>query len=330
MHRSKSLLSLHGVLVELTATTSLITRLQNALEYKGAGALDGDADLDADVRMAFHYASTEASFPQARLLARSEAGINVYLRDEGYVLSDGHSTVDVVPDEGRATGVINSEASSDEAVHFLASMSLVLILRHLGYYVLHTAAAAESDTSLLIIGPSDTGKSTTALNLVRSGWDYVSDDSVLLHLQDDAVTALSFRRDFCLDAAAADVFPPLATHEWASPPNDPVKWRVELDRLLPGRYIPSCQPNVLLFPRLCDSGPTRLSSISALEAFEIAADQSIMGLAADAAGAMAHIEMIGRLISQCDSYRLLLGPDALSDPGLVSSLLAEALPPNVS
>ena len=84
------------------------------------------------------------------------------------------------------------------------AFALLKLLRPLGLYSLHAAGVmSKTGLGLLIIGPSGSGKSTLALGLIRRGWGYLSDDSVLLCSQVDGVTALALRKHFYIDADAA-------------------------------------------------------------------------------------------------------------------------------
>jgi hypothetical protein len=77
-------------------------------------------------------------------------------------------------------------------------------LRRHGLFDLHGAGllAPDSESGVLIIGPSGGGKSTLATQLVATGWSYLSDDELLLTLEDDKVIARGFRSFFALSAEA--------------------------------------------------------------------------------------------------------------------------------
>jgi serine kinase of HPr protein (carbohydrate metabolism regulator) len=87
-------------------------------------------------------------------------------------------------------------------------------------YGLHAGAVERAGTSLLIVGNSGCGKTTTAVVLVRSGWRYLSDDAVLLCAQDGAVEALAFSRGFSCTPGMREHFPELAIPDvWAGEMN---------------------------------------------------------------------------------------------------------------
>ena len=82
----------------------------------------------------------------------------------------------------------------------LASFAVCAALRRYGLFELHGAGVVEpgSEKGVLIIGPSGSGKSTLALQLAMSGWPYLSDDELLLSLNEGTVEARGFRSFFAV------------------------------------------------------------------------------------------------------------------------------------
>jgi len=59
-------------------------------------------------------------------------------------------------------------------------LTLIWLLRERGRYALHASAVARGGRALLMAGESGSGKSSTALSLIHTGWDWLADDVVLL------------------------------------------------------------------------------------------------------------------------------------------------------
>jgi len=78
-------------------------------------------------------------------------------------------------------------------------------LRRYGLFDMHSAGVVEakSGDGVLIVGPSGSGKSTLALQLVQSGWSYLSDDELLLSVDKGVVEARGFRSFFAISEVGA-------------------------------------------------------------------------------------------------------------------------------
>src|SRR4051812_15284133 len=119
-----------------------------------------------------------------------------------FIEADG-STVRVGPDSpalievwtGR--GLAASNAAASARLVFNASMTA---MRRCGLYELHAAGAVEplSGAGVLFVGPSGSGKSTNATQLATAGWQYLSDDTLLISGAGERVEARALRRVFAV------------------------------------------------------------------------------------------------------------------------------------
>lgn len=67
---------------------------------------------------------------------------------------------------------------------------LAPFLRRQGYYLVHGFGATSNHGATLIIGPSNSGKTTAGLGLLMAGWGYLANDVVLLKREVDGIYAL--------------------------------------------------------------------------------------------------------------------------------------------
>ncbi len=204
-------------------------------------------------------------------------------------------------------------------------LALSLLLREKGWFGLHAAGLVWRGNGLLLVGRSDSGKSTLTYSLVRRGWSYLTDDAVLVHQSGSDVVAVSFREDFGLDPESARYFPEVA----ACPdrqPTDPAKLRVRMDWLHPGRFQPQCRPMLLIFPELADIPESRLVPLRRSEAFGRLLQASLMLGWMDDPAERCLLDVMGRLVRQAPAYLLEAGPDLLKRPRRMEQLLAAALP----
>lgn len=304
--------------------------LRKTLRYKGA-APDASAST-ADLTLDFSTDRSPESIPDtARQLGQTEhGGIWIWQGEDRMYLRRADSTVVLHPDEGVARGHLDTDLrrpSDDrrDPLFYLITMSLIILLRYRGWFPLHAAAVAQNGRGVLLTARSDSGKSTTALNLVRQGWSYLSDDTVLLRAEDDSVRAYSFRPDFCVDPEAADLFPELADHDWPSSLSDATKWRVDGQAAYPGQFTPTCVPRVLVVPSIADRPDSTLTPAERTDVLGHLFRQGALSMTPDRAVAQRHLELLKRLVHQTDTYRLDAGRDALDTPEVLDQLLASTL-----
>ena len=323
---------LHGVCVRTTANHPAVKEmLHRALRYKGAEALSTPGT--ADLVLSFSVDREPASVPDdARHLGQSEHGhIDVWMTADRMMLNHTEASVIIDQHAGTATATITPDLM-DARVHkrrdplfYLITFSLVILLRYRGWFALHTAALARDDHGLLLVAQSDSGKSTATMNLVRQGWSYLSDDTVLLRETGDRVEAHSFRRNFCVDPEATALFPELADQDWPASLSDADKWQVDIDALYPNQYAPIATPRVLILPEIVDAPVSRVEPVDAKETLATLIDQGALFLTPDPSVARQHLEVFRRLIEQTHAYRLHAGRDLLASSDRIHALLAPLL-----
>jgi hypothetical protein len=241
----------HDIDVHLEGTPKLTEAVADVLRYKGFEAISG-SDGYAHITLRFFPGHAPPERIIGETLAQLPVGVWIGRSSEGHFVTDGHSAVFLDFEKRLVDAVIASNEDHDSAspanVFYFVTVSLILMLRHLGYYAVHAACVERDGQGVLLVGRSDTGKSTTTINLVRHGWNYASDDSVVLFSGDDAVGALSMRRDFCIDVSALESYPEMTGRPWPPAPNDADKLRIDLQQVFSGRFVQRVTPTLLVFP----------------------------------------------------------------------------------
>lgn len=323
---------LHGLHIRTASDDAAVDRmLRRVLRYKGA-TRHPDADR-VDLTLDFRVDRAPARLPEtARHLGDSEhGGIGVWMADGRMWLRRGEATVALQPEAGTATAALTAgllharDESQRDPLFYLITFSLVILLRYRGWFALHTAALARHGRGLLLVAQSDSGKSTVTLHLVRQGWHYLSDDTVLLRSVGDRVQAHAFRRHCCVDPDAADLFPALAAYDWPPSLSDTTKWQVDVDRLYPGQRAPTCTPRALVLPTIVDAAASRVEPVAAKVALAQLIDQGALFLTPDPRIASRQLEVFRQLIDQSQAYRLHAGRDLRDDPRAAHALLAPLL-----
>lgn len=214
-----------------------------------------------------------------------------------------------------------------------------LLVRRTGRTFLH-ANALYTDVQgpaagLLLVGDCGSGKTSLTLSLLTAGWRYVTDDTVLLQLdevagmapsrQGNSIQAHAVRRGFaCTDTTLAQ-WPWLAALARDGVVLNRHKRLVDPDQLYPDRFAPVCAPRVLCFPRIRQIERSQARPLTRMQSFQALLGQPRNGLIAEPAFTPTLLTIFQALVEQCTSYELELGGDVFREPARISTLLAELL-----
>ncbi|HJZ81128.1 MAG TPA: hypothetical protein VKD91_12310 [Pyrinomonadaceae bacterium] len=205
---------------------------------------------------------------------------------------------------------------------------LAAALRRAGAFELHCAAVTDPDTTLsaLIVGPSGSGKSTLALQLVASGWNFSSDDVVLLTAAGDRVEAHGLRKHFALtsETIMRSGLPGL---------DSVLQWKpVGVDNKLPlppqeffsGRRLQKCSPELLIFAHRTGKLQSHVDAVDQSGAMKRLL-RMCPWACLDVPTSEQFLSVLGRLAKQCRAFDLYSGTDLLGDrrytAGLLSSIV---------
>lgn len=183
------------------------------------------------------------------------------------------------------------------------SFAVCAALRRYGLFDMHSAGVVEpgGGNGVVIIGPSGSGKSTLALQLVTSGWSYLSDDELLLSLDEGIVEARGFRSFFAVSEAGAQ-----SKHCF----------------VLPANRTEHASPYSLVFIRLNGERQSQLHQLTQTETMTrllracpwATYDKPIAG---------ANLNLLSALARQARGFDLSAGSDLL-DPNFAGSFVSSA------
>lgn len=317
---------LNGLSIEIgcdhPAVAAAVTRV---LDYFGCSPLPVDAS-PPEARLSLS-ADEDVSWPASVHATRDHNGVEVAYERPHVFLRTRDATVRLLLSSGQGHGRLEPWTTDEEMIPLsfvnLVIHSVLLLIRRHGWFPLHAAALERHGRGVLLIGEGDSGKSTQAMMLVRQGWSYLSDDSILLRLAGDGLEVRPLRRSFGLDADAEALFPEIANH-WRPFLTQEQKRRVDMTSLYPAQAADVCHPHLLLFPVIERRPRSELTPIGASEALMTVARQSPL-FAIDAAVSRPHLETITRLVTTTPAYRLSAGRDLLEEPDALSHRLMALL-----
>lgn len=296
-----------------------VSRYLHAVE----GSEDEGPDLSIDL---VKTALPPGPPPGAYRLGTFDNGFTLWRGKGGVVLMGGGcvAQLDVRNGHGTVCVALNAQNTTSRWVACAVVLeSLAILLHRHGLFSMHAAALAREGRGLVVAAAADSGKSTLTFRLVQRGWDYLSDDTILLRPSPDGVTVMGLRSHFSLDPEAEELFPGLSAGREASLLKEE-KWAVNVEALYPEQRIDACRPEVLLFPTIVDAAESRIVPASKAEAMgALLAQSSLARVKLDHAAA--HVDVLGRLVRDTDAYTLYAGRDLLDDPARADALIAPLL-----
>ncbi len=185
-----------------------------------------------------------------------------------------------------------------------------------GVQMFHSALVAFEGRGAMLIGRSGAGKTTTALNCLTAGLDYLGDDYCAVSLGADTVTGYSLFAAARLFSEDLDYFPALRSVAVHDPNED--KALVLLHPAFERQLVPSVPIRALLLPRQVPGVETSVRSATAVQvALELMPSMRL--LMPDMLGTA--FERSTALAERLPCYWLDLGDDLRRIPAFMADLL---------
>lgn len=195
--------------------------------------------------------------------------------------------------EGELRGFITSELLAvNGRLEDVIYTSLAPLLRRRGLFMVHAFAASKNGRSLLLVGPSHSGKTSTGLNLLLHGWELLANDVVLLHQHNHAVHALPTPGTLGIRPHTFELLPRLQ------------KQLADMN----GRWSTPCPVTTLLFPQILPKGGETavLPHNRAIALTQLMAESMDRW---DTATLAPHLALLQQLCQQATTHQLHLGSD---------------------
>ncbi|GIW46956.1 MAG: hypothetical protein KatS3mg078_0833 [Deltaproteobacteria bacterium] len=272
----------------------------------------------------FEFYITEKPYPIPSGLVRVvKSPLLTYYRKgkEIYFISEDGSTVCLNPTARSAKGFIRRETLNNSLVLYsLIGACLLENLKYLGLYFLHSAALYGNGIGYLVSGDGGCGKTTISISLVREGFKYVSDDSLLLEEIGEEVVVHPLYTNFHIDQNLAECFPEIAGDKCLSIPEGS-KVSVDISKIFPDSFIPHLRPDIIITPKITYNEKSQLYPISQLEVYKRLLKQ--IPLAVDKEVSKNQLNALEKLVKQTTCFELLSGKDIHKDPKRLVSLICE-------
>jgi len=280
-------------------------------------------DRPIDIELGCQFANESFEIPGDDFQKTDSYGLSIGNGTDQTVITDGNSAfvIDHPAGKGRITFHPSFTEKSPLAKSNFFLIGLIHLLAQYGYYDLHGAGLTHNGNGYLLLGPSGSGKSSLALNLVEQGWGYASDDALVLHANKNDVSVLSFRKHFYVEPLLANRFPDLerVLKHHCRPQRD--KCFIDLEEIWPGRFQPNFVPAKIIFCRVNGAETSRIQLISKTDALLRLLPQSA-SIFFNQAFAKNQVDVLRRLIEQTDCFQLDTGLDVYDNPQNAADILS--------
>ena len=210
-----------------------------------------------------------------------------------------------------------SQTENRQLWHQFIHAGVAAYLSDRGFTPIHAAAVvAPNGDAWLIGGQTHSGKSTLVLGLIERGWQFLSDDSLILAVEAGEIVAHAWLGMSLLNPILLATYPHLRSKLGAMVGD---RQLIDLQSCYPTQWRAKIRPQGLLFPAFSPTTQTaKLEPISAGMALGNLMSHAARCLMETPQPHLAHLQA---LVDRCQYFNLLLGPTLQTQPNLVADVL---------
>ncbi|HVF23589.1 MAG TPA: ATP-binding protein [Pyrinomonadaceae bacterium] len=263
-------------------------------------------ERNPDIKITFTTGKRLPEVPVGLKQFEVAEGGRCYTSDDEYYLQFGSSLLRLQEKNPVSVSVFTCGPTNAELAR-VTSFAVCAGLRRFGMFELHGAGVVEpnSEVGALIVGPSGTGKSTLTTQLARAGWSYLSDDELLLSLNDNKVEARGFRSFFALVDSGSTL-----------------KNCFEPADMFTSSRVDKIAPRFVFFTKISGERDTQARKLTQPETMTRLIRACPWAIY-DTAIAGANLELLSRLARQAKGFELAAGKDLL-EPETASRIISSA------
>ena len=258
----------------------------------------------------------------------ADTSVSFYSREDSFIVALGGSSISATSSAEVHVRLADDLNIQSFLFQRVLTHGFVLALRRVGAFELHCAAVVDPQTSLasLIIGPSGAGKSTLAIQLAGRGWDFSTDDAVLLTQSEELVEAHGLRRDFAVtsETIAHTPLSRLGSNVLNRPSEFDTKYFVRPEGYFPVRHLQKCVPRFLIFSNRNGARQSRAHRLNKAEVMQRLL-KMCPWICMDLPIAAAYLKTLDRLARQCLGFELEAGTDLIEDEDYAPKFLRSIL-----
>lgn len=205
----------------------------------------------------------------------------------------------------------------------LISVGFLVLFWQFNFHELHGACLAKDGKGLLLVGPTGSAKSTLALTLVKAGWNYLSDDMVVIRQTSRELEALTLRRVFKVSQKLITNHPEL-THIAKKPLycfNGDIY--VYIDEVYGSQFAQMCIPRMVICPKITLQEESQIKPLRISDAFIRLIENGGYYMGLDNTILRKRVGIMKELLHQTECYQMSVGLDIYNDPLKLLEILPE-------
>ena len=276
----------------------------------------------SQITLKFAFSEKPAQIPRGSSKPYIVSDISIFDTNSSIIITDGFSTFCIEPRSEIGTVTIHPSFKQKKLTskYNFILFGLTYLFSYQGLFYLHGAALSNEGIGYLFLGESTSGKSSISISLVRQGWHYASDDSLLINSNGSGVEVLSFRKNFHIAPQAVSKYPELDPLFLSENDVGGFKQVLDLDLIYPDQFQPSIFPKVIIFTNIISRKKSSIQLLSKGQAFANLLKQSV-SIFFNRQVVNEHLNVLKRLVNQSNCYELLAGRDLYDKPDKLLKIL---------
>jgi hypothetical protein len=197
------------------------------------------------------------------------------------------------------------------------------ILNSRNMYILHASAVSKNNKCVIFPGETGAGKSTIALALFNSGFNYLGEDDVILKPVSRKIECFAFPTKIRIKEPLLKYFPRLKS-KLENSCDGKGKYKLDPRKINPHRIANQCIPFMLVFPRYKKGARISIKRISKTAALSdlMLQDYSLGNKAQHVAVSKRNMKLLSDLVKQCGVFELFYSDGRLHNvPAIIDKLI---------
>jgi len=203
--------------------------------------------------------------------------------------------------------------------HYIFYPLWAQMLKSSGFYHIHGASVALNGMGLLLPGRAGCGKTTLTINLVRNGFKFLGDDTVLLSRKNGAIIVNGFPEEVKMRVGSIGIFPELDFLKNANPTHNRPKLHFNMRDVYGDCLLDTTVPQAIILPKYTGEGRTVIRKMPRAEALASMLRYSLF--MADPYSNQDHFRILGELVNRTPCYQADIGDDIDAGALSIKSLL---------